>query len=482
METRTLSLADAKPVHARWAELNAEWLDFVERNPECLARRTFASIYDDAKWLRKWTMQPWPLFADEARRQEIETLALGIDKLMKGAIERLLLDSGTADLVAFFDADNSLAGETLMPPPSAEYLDMLLSEPDGIFSAASRGDYIDGGDGLKLLEYNAGSYLGGLQLDFMAELNLACGPVARFLEETGRRAVPPNGLRALFRHMAEDTADAGIWKDGPFNLAWMVHPNPAPEVALNPFGLYDAEFQKALADAGMEAGGRFLLCGPEQFGQEKGMMTVDGHPVHALMEYHQGTGDMRLPFRYFKMGRLNLFSGPVSWLMGDKRNVARVSEQAGSDEFTEEERELIRAHVPWTRRVLPGATTFRGRGFRLPDDLPAHREHLVLKKASSVGGRHVQVGPFSTDAQWTAAIARAVRERDWVVQEFVQTPPYFFQAGEEGAAPHNLVWGLFVFGEYYGGAFLRMQPAGRGTGVVNALQGAEVAGMLHLVD
>jgi hypothetical protein len=480
METQTPSLADAKPVHARWAELNADWLAFVERNPECLKRSTFASIYDDAPWLKKWTMQPWPLFIEDGQRREMEAMALGIDRLMKGAVERLLLDGDTAELVEYFAAD-SAPGEALLPPPTAEYLDMVLSDPDGIFSAPSRGDYIDGGDGLKLLEYNAGSFLGGIQLDFMAELNLACPPVARFLRETGRRAEPPGGLRALFRHMVEDTADAGVWKDGPFNLAWMVHPNPAPEVALHPFELYDREYQKALKDAGMETGGRLLFCGPEQFGQEKGRMTVAGHPVHALMEYHQGTGDMRLPFRCFKMGTLNLFSGPVSWLMGDKRNVARVSEQAGSDEFTEEERELIRRHIPWTRRVLPGATTFQGRPFRLPDDLPAHRARMVLKKGSSVGGRHVQVGPFSTDAQWTAALARALREKDWVVQEFVQTPPYFFQTGEEGAAPHNLVWGLFVFGEHYGGAFLRMQPARGGTGVVNALQGAEVGGLLNLV-
>ena len=44
-----------------------------------------------------------------------------------------------------------------------------------------------------------------------------------------------------------------------------------------------------------------------------------------------------------------------------------------------------------------------------------------------------------------------------------------------------MVWGLFVFSERYGGAFLRMQPAGNGSGLVNTHQGAEVGVMVDLV-
>jgi hypothetical protein len=48
--------------------------------------------------------------------------------------------------------------------------------------------------------------------------------------------------------------------------------------------------------------------------------------------------------------------------------------------------------------------------------------------------------------------------------------------------PHEVVWGLFVFGEYFGGVHLTMLPTGHGSGVVNPNQGAELGAGLALVD
>ena len=166
--------------------------------------------------------------------------------------------------------------------------------------------------------------------------------------------------------------------------------------------------------------------------------------------------------------------------MCDKRNLALVSANGDSAEFTAAEREIIRRHAPWTRRVLPGATIFRGRPFRLPEDHPVRREELVLKKGSSASGRHVHVGRFRTPDEWNRAIARALVERDWVVQEYLETVPYCFYDAAGGPGRHDLVWGRFVFGRHYGGAFLRMQATSAGTGRVNTGQGAEVGVLLDL--
>jgi hypothetical protein len=120
--------------------------------------------------------------------------------------------------------------------------------------------------------------------------------------------------------------------------------------------------------------------------------------------------------------------------MSEKRNLALVSEQGDSDEFTAAEREVIRRHIPWTRRVRPVRTTWRGRPFRLPEDLVARREELVLKKASSVGGRYVHVGRFRSGDEWAKVIARALHDGDWIVQDCLENVPYCFQRGEAGAA------------------------------------------------
>jgi hypothetical protein len=467
-------LAAAKPVHARWAAVNGDYLEHAATHPEYRARASFASMYG-VEWIRKLRLQPWPLFVDAARRRELEAAALGVDRLMKEFLGRFFLND-PAEVAAFYaaaDRGGNFGDVDLMA--------MLLEEPDGVRGAPSRGDDIETAEGLKLVEYNAGSSLGGIQADAVGELVLAAAPNARFLAERGLRAHPPGTARAFFRHVIEDTARSGVWQGGDFNLAMMILPNSQARIDLHSPALYEREFRRALEESGIASSGRVLLCGVDDLVEEDGGLTLHGHRVHALSEYHEGGGEnTALPFRYFKMGRLNLFSGHIGWLMSDKRIVALVSEYADTDEFTDAERELIRRHIPWTRQVRRGTATRGGRTLRIPDDLPERREELVLKKASSIGGRHVHVGKYRTDAEWRTLIERALHDGDWIVQEYLEMVPYCFQTKADGPARHDMVWGLFVFGDHFGGAFLRMQPAGNASGLVNTAQGAEVGVLLNL--
>jgi hypothetical protein len=475
-----LGLAEAKPSHARWAQANGDFLEFVARHPEYQARASFGTMLG-VEWLRQYSPQPWPLFVDVAQRRELEVVALGVDRLMKDTMSRFF-QRDPAEVAAFYAANNPRADENFETfTPDEDFLAMLLEEPDGIEGAPSRGDYIEDAEGLKLVEYNSGGFLGGLQIEAVGDLCAATAPTARFLAEQGRRARPPATLRAMFRHMIEDTVRSGAWPGGELNLALMLRPHEPAELALYSSGLYEREYQRALEEGGIASSGRLLLCGAEDLVEEDGFLAIDGHRLHALAELHDGNGDVKLPFRYFKMGRLNLFSGPIGSLMSDKRNLALISEQADSDEFTGAERELIRRHIPWTRRVLPRGAGGGGGGIRVPHDLLARREELVLKKASSIGGRYVRVGKFHTDVGWSAVVEGALHDGDWIVQEYLETVPYcFLNAAADAAGRHDMVWGLFVFGDHYGGALLRMQPVGSASGVVNIHQGAEIGVMLDL--
>ncbi|MCP4213545.1 MAG: amino acid adenylation domain-containing protein, partial [bacterium] len=64
---------------------------------------------------------------------------------------------------------------------------------------------------------------------------------------------------------------------------------------------------------------------------------------------------------------------------------------------------------------------------------------------------------------------------NWIVQEFIESPPYLFQLGEDGYAEHYAVWGFIFFGETYAGGVLRIAPADNETGIINNLQGARVS-------
>ena len=476
-----LPLAEAKQVHARWSPVNGDFLEFVERNPEYLSRASFASLSADPGY-RKFTLQPWPLFIGPEQLREMEEVALGIDRLVKSTLTRFLR-SEPARIVEYFRSE--LLEE--MDPAhfvalelSEEILDLVLSEPSGIQGALSRADYIETADGLKCIEYNAGSYLGGLSGHGVAELYRASPEIGRFLAERGLRTREPRTLGAFFRHLLDDTARMGAWKGGEFNVAMVVRPHDELQVALHDPELYQRQLDAALAADGRAPGGRVLLCGHDELVDDQGVLTVFGHPVHAVVEQHNGIGDPSMLFWFFKQGRVNLFSGPITALLLDKRNLAMISENAESDEYTAAERALIAGHVPWTRRLLPAATVFRGRPLRLPEDVVERRAEFVLKKATSLGGSQVHVGRFREDGEWRDLVARALRENDWVVQEYLETVRWRLQNGESGVAPYDVVWGLFAFGSHFGGAFLRMQPQGGGRGVLNTRQGAEVGALLEL--
>jgi hypothetical protein len=213
----------------------------------------------------------------------------------------------------------------------------------------------------------------------------------------------------------------------------------------------------------------------------RGAQLYDGaRRLHSVIERHVDSTEAMV-FRCFKLGGLHLYNGPISWILSDKRNIALLSELGDSDLFDAQERALIRDHVPWARRILPGETLFDGERVRIEDLLRARRERFVIKKARSLGGAHVILGRFSSPEEWDAALAAALAGGDWIAQEYVESLPYLFQAGEHGCCPHDVVWGPFVFGDRYAGAILRVQPKIL-QGIVNLTRGATEGIVLEVDD
>ncbi|MBV8199141.1 MAG: hypothetical protein JOZ15_00825 [Acidobacteria bacterium] len=168
-------------------------------------------------------------------------------------------------------------------------------------------------------------------------------------------------------------------------------------------------------------------------------------------------------------------------LLSDKRNLALLSEAAagGGGPLDDEERQLVDRHLPWTRVVARRTAVFRGEQVFLPDLLAGRREELVLKSAQSLGGKDVHIGRFLAAAAWDDAVRSSLAAPGWIVQEAVRSLPWLFQAEEDGADIYDAVWGIFVFGESYGGTFVRLLPRRR-QGTVNVAQGCDVGIVLEL--
>jgi hypothetical protein len=179
-------------------------------------------------------------------------------------------------------------------------------------------------------------------------------------------------------------------------------------------------------------------------------------------------------------GSIQMYNGPLARILTTKLTLAMLSEHQESPLFTEEERALIRDHVPWTRRVDRRATRYLDETVPLPDLLLRERERFVLKEEGSAGGRHVHPGRFTDPESWRALVETALSEGSWIVQEHVTSLPFVNQRGERGFAVQDMVWGLFAFGTRYGGCFLRAMPRDA-LGIVNSAQGARESVALEVV-
>jgi len=102
-----------------------------------------------------------------------------------------------------------------------------------------------------------------------------------------------------------------------------------------------------------------------------------------------------------------------------KAGFAVLSDAAHAHLFRSEEIDVFRRHIPWTRSVKSGATTFNDKTYDLLSLIERERERFVLKPNDDYGGHGVVLGWETSPSDWKRAIAIAL-ERPYVVQERVE--------------------------------------------------------------
>ena len=106
---------------------------------------------------------------------------------------------------------------------------------------------------------------------------------------------------------------------------------------------------------------------------------------------------------------------------------ALLDDPANEHLFTADEIAALRRHVPWTRKLTEGFTTYRDRKVDLIDFAAAHKEQLVLKPNGDYGGKGVTLGWESDDEKWRQAIDDALGA-SFVIQERVEVLQETFPA------------------------------------------------------
>ncbi len=389
--------------------------------------------------------------------------------LVRGALSTLPQRLYDGDLMAFARAvgmtESQAACVTRGGDPSPRALTHM-----------ARADLYKDATGFRLLEWNLGSTVGGVECVDVCRALLAVPEIAAFLAQEG--LVYADTREAVLETLLSETGyPAGT--------------NPVVAAVETPGGFPDAKVMmddKAAhwADRGLPTAVGHL----GELARSNGRLCLRGEPIDVVYRMftfedvlsHVSDGLLEPLISAAECGEVVIFTPLDAELYGSKGALALLSDPHGQIGLTPEERDACARLVPWTRRVHAGETSVED-GTRV--DLPAyvldHQDDLVLKPSLSYGGSGVIVGadPGITPAMWRNGLAQAVNG-SYVVQRLVRPVPELFPSATAGRmTAWTVAWGAFMMRQGYAGMVTRAVPADAGAGIVNFTKGALVGCGFH---
>ncbi|MEO5953182.1 MAG: hypothetical protein ABIQ44_12015, partial [Chloroflexia bacterium] len=161
----------------------------------------------------------------------------------------------------------------------------------------------------------------------------------------------------------------------------------------------------------------------------------------------------------YEAGTICVINSFRAKLLHKKMSLTLLHDDANAHLFNKHELEVIRKHIPWTRKVAEGNTTFNGERIDLLPFIANNRERLVMKPNDEYGGKGVSIGWTMDNAEWERAMHEALQS-PFVVQWAVQLDqePYPYYDPEHGVSFRDLTADLdpFVFGADTQGILTRL--------------------------
>jgi hypothetical protein len=458
---------DVRAAHRALSPAAEHFLDHLLQHPD-----EAAQLEGFEKGLPRWmifydfTNITWPTFVDARKLEEMERATAGVCMLIK-AIPAVVFGGDLEAIAEFYG----------YPDPAV--LEILFEVPNALDSTVARCDFIDTADGLMCCEVNMASNLGGWQHGFWSERYLRHPVIIDFCAREGVVPHDRDVLATFCEHMIEDAVASGVAEEGgEVNLVIALEEMPTEAAQTFTREVY----AELLRKTGLGVTGELWLSGaPAEELTYRGAEVYWGdRRVHVVYGYING--DVPMPvIRAQVAGTVRVYNGGLTRVWLDKRNLALLSENEGMEGWEEEDRALIRDHIPWSRLVAARTTTWRGEEVEFPGFLLERRADLVLKPGLGLGGTDVHVGRYMAPDEWASRVAEAVEQGGWIVQEHVDSKPYFYPPSPGAApVPQTVIWGLFCAGWRYAGGWLRMLPQGAAEGIVNSARGAAEGGILEI--
>ncbi|MFF9213031.1 MULTISPECIES: hypothetical protein [unclassified Streptomyces] len=361
---------------------------------DVVARAVLPPVYGGA-WGRHLLHQPWFVEAEEtaAFARDLESLFA----LLVSLPDRL------------FDGDLKRYAAALGLPP--RHAALLRRSADGRPAKLARADAYHDGRGYRLLEFNVGSEIGGLDMAVCNAALLGVPEFSAFAAAHGLEYVDTAArLAEDLRERARPVLSGGAGEP----VIGLIEGHGGVAA----YGPLMRSMREAMAMQGLDL--RIGEVG-ELRTRSDGKLTLHGAPLDLVLRNFGASQLLDDPagpevaeqlFRAHDAGRTVLFTTLESSLYAHKNALAMLSDPRSAHVFTDVERQLVERVLPWSRTLGPATPA------ALLTECQERREELILKPGAGHGGLDTIAGWECSDAAWLEALKTAA-ERGYLVQERV---------------------------------------------------------------
>jgi hypothetical protein len=263
----------------------------------------------------------------------------------------------------------------------------------------------------QFVELNAETPAGAAYNDVLSEVFLETGPMRRFAE---RWEVRPFQVRQkLLETLLRCYRESGGQRERPC-------------IAVVDYDEVPTRTEHHMFREFFESRGHpSLVCDPRQLEYVSGELRGEGQRVdiiykRLLVNELLERRDQLDPLMEALRDRAVVLVNPLRCKPIHKKAIfAVLTDDEVLARLSPAERTAILRHVPWTRRVVDGRTSFGGEPIDLVPFIRAERQQLAIKPNDEYGGKGVFLGWELDESAWDAAIEQALAG-PYVVQRRVE--------------------------------------------------------------
>jgi uncharacterized circularly permuted ATP-grasp superfamily protein len=186
-------------------------------------------------------------------------------------------------------------------------------------------------------------------------------------------------------------------------------------------------FARYFAEQGLEA----IICAPEDLTYARRVLRAGGRRIDVVYRRVLTSELLARPevarplVQAYLDGTVTVVNSFRAKLLHKKMSLALLSDERYAALYSPAERQAIAMHVPWTRKMREGHTTYRGRTVDLVDLVMRRRDRFVLKPNDEYGGKGVVLGWTVDQHEWEQTVLAGLTA-SYVVQEQVPVPRFPF--------------------------------------------------------